>query len=438
MEGKKVIPAIGHIYGSIVTAPTCTQKGYTTYTCACGDTYTADGAAALGHSWIDATYDAPKTCPVCSATEGDKLIRPTQTVKPDHVQTEGDNLSETEKKDIIDIIVDIIGAVAKPDHGIDSKENESVVEDAKDHIKDENGKPIHADKYATSLTITLQKVTVDKNGDAVVADKITYDVTPWLYALNDNNEILGQAELNNFKEALTFRLPVDKHTDAKYAHVWHEDVELELHLIITDEEGNKYVEVKSKTFSAMSVQPHEHHYESVETGATCTTGGYTTFTCSCGDSYRADELQALGHLFAYAVKMAPTLQADGKLEGVCKRCDKKTEVVLPKLNEEDYEYQVITEATEQEDGLAQYTYKSAECGTFCFVVTLDQLVVVLPGDVNDDGVVTILDLMRLANCFAGKDVEINAANADVNNDGVISVLDLMRLANYFAGKASLA
>ena len=40
---------------------------------------------------------------------------------------------------------------------------------------------------------------------------------------------------------------------------------------------------------------HEHKYEAVVTAPTCTEGGYTTYTCSCGDSYVADETPALGH-----------------------------------------------------------------------------------------------------------------------------------------------
>ena len=60
----------------------------------------------------------------------------------------------------------------------------------------------------------------------------------------------------------------------------------------------------------------------------------------------------------------------------------------------------------------------------------------LLGDVNDDGVVDILDLMRLANHFANG-AKINEKNSDVNCDGVVDILDLMRLANYFAGLAKL-
>ena len=38
-----------HSYTAAVTAPTCTEAGFTTYTCSCGDTYTEAGEPALGH-----------------------------------------------------------------------------------------------------------------------------------------------------------------------------------------------------------------------------------------------------------------------------------------------------------------------------------------------------------------------------------------------------
>lgn len=104
--------ANGHSYESVVTAPTCTEAGYTTYTCsACGDIYVDDeqeatghtfsewvettaptctekgeetrtcacGATetqeidANGHTWIDATCTTLKTCSVCNVTEGEAL-----------------------------------------------------------------------------------------------------------------------------------------------------------------------------------------------------------------------------------------------------------------------------------------------------------------------------------------------------------------------------
>ena len=57
---------------------------------------------------------------------------------------------------------------------------------------------------------------------------------------------------------------------------------------------------------------HEHEYQAVVTEPTCTEGGYTTYTCECGDSYVADETPALGH--------------DWQEDGSCSRCDEKQDV----------------------------------------------------------------------------------------------------------------
>ena len=42
-----------HSYGGMVTAPTCTEPGFTTYTCSCGDSYVADEVPALGHDYVN-------------------------------------------------------------------------------------------------------------------------------------------------------------------------------------------------------------------------------------------------------------------------------------------------------------------------------------------------------------------------------------------------
>ena len=55
-------PLAAHSYKGEVTAPTCTEKGYTTYTCtACSDTYTDSETEATGHS-----YEAAVTAPTCT------------------------------------------------------------------------------------------------------------------------------------------------------------------------------------------------------------------------------------------------------------------------------------------------------------------------------------------------------------------------------------
>ncbi len=58
-------PQHEHKYTAVVTAPTCTAKGFTTYTCACGDSYVADEVAALGHD-----YRAETTAATCTEPAG--------------------------------------------------------------------------------------------------------------------------------------------------------------------------------------------------------------------------------------------------------------------------------------------------------------------------------------------------------------------------------
>ncbi len=66
-----------HAYTQKVVAPTCTAEGYTEYTCECGDKYTDNKVAALGHTEVEdaavaatcteAGKTAGKHCSVCNA-----------------------------------------------------------------------------------------------------------------------------------------------------------------------------------------------------------------------------------------------------------------------------------------------------------------------------------------------------------------------------------
>ena len=72
-----------HSYKDIVTAPTCTAKGYTTHTCACGDSYVDTYTDALGHAWDSGTVTKQPTatetgvrtytCTRCSATKTETI-----------------------------------------------------------------------------------------------------------------------------------------------------------------------------------------------------------------------------------------------------------------------------------------------------------------------------------------------------------------------------
>lgn len=77
--GAVIENALGHDYETVVTEPTCTEMGYTTYTCTrCGDAYKGDYTEAAGHKpgdWIidkepttDSEGSKHKECEVCGET----------------------------------------------------------------------------------------------------------------------------------------------------------------------------------------------------------------------------------------------------------------------------------------------------------------------------------------------------------------------------------
>ena len=93
--------------------------------------------------------------------------------------------------------------------------------------------------------------------------------------------------------------------------------------------GHDYVDGKCTRCEAADpeyVAPHEHSYEATVTAPTCEAAGYTTYTCSCGDTYTADETEALGHDVVADAAVDPTCTETGLTAGEhCTRCDYKVE-----------------------------------------------------------------------------------------------------------------
>ena len=88
---------------------------------------------------------------------------------------------------------------------------------------------------------------------------------------------------------------------------------------------------------------HVHNYNAVVTAPTCTAGGYTTYTCACGDTYTGDATEALGHNYE-SVVTAPSMSAQGYTTHTCANCgdsyvDSYTDFVLES-------YLVLTENVE--------------------------------------------------------------------------------------------
>lgn len=69
----------------------------------------------------------------------------------------------------------------------------------------------------------------------------------------------------------------------------------------------------------VATSPLGHSYTAAVTAPTCTAGGYTVYTCHCGDTYTADLTAPLGHKTVSTVT-APTCTAGGFTTDACVRC----------------------------------------------------------------------------------------------------------------------
>ena len=263
------VAALGHDYRAVVTAPTCTAGGYTTYTCArCGDSYTDTQTAALGHDW----------------DEGVITKQPTETAKGERTYT---------------------------CKRCGEKRTEAIPELAHVHRYTE---------VVTAPTCTEEGFTTHTCacGDSYVDAEVL--------ALGHDYQAVGPAPVPTCASFTTIVYKCTRCGD-------------------TIEE---------------EIAPMPHDYKAVVTAPTCTEAGFTTYTCSrCGDSYQAGETAALGHSFGdWAVSKAPTCTEKGEETRACARCDAKEtrEIAAPG---HDYKA-VVTAPTCTEAGYTTYT--CSRCG----------------------------------------------------------------------------
>ena len=100
--------------------------------------------------------------------------------------------------------------------------------------------------------------------------------------------------------------------------------------VTVDARNTKYANYSSSSYASFRcVEAHEHSYTAVVTPPTCTEKGYTTHTCSCGDSYVDTYTDALGHDWdSGTVTKQPTATETGVRTYTCTRCSvTKTETI---------------------------------------------------------------------------------------------------------------
>ena len=159
------------------------------------------------------------------------------------------------------------------------------------------------------------------------------------------------------------------------------DTSYNVYLTVYNRKYQDYSSSAFATFRCIRETAHEHSYTAVVTTPTCTEKGYTTHTCSCGDSYVDTYVDALGHAWDNGkVTKEPTETETGVKTFTCTRCGETRTETMPVIPHVHSYKDVVTAPTCTEKG---YTTHTCSCGDSYVDTYVDAL-----GHAWDSGKVT--------------------------------------------------
>ena len=297
------VPANGHSYEESVVAPTCEKDGYTNHVCSvCGDSYRDNYVDAAGHQYT-LTVTAPTCtaagytthlCSVCGHSYVDSIVPAT-----------GHSYEDT-------VTAPTCTAAGYTTHTCsvcgDSYIDTIVPATGHDYVW-------QITRVPTCTAEGVKAFTCSHCGDS-------YDVA------------LAKADH-------TYEAVVTAPTCTNNGYTTH----------TCSVCGDSYVD---------SIVPATgHSYEAVVTAPTCDKMGYTTYTCSaCGDSYVADYVDAAGH-DCETETVPATCLGYGFVRESCKHCDYSviTEITAPL----GHDYQAVVTAPTLDEG-GYTTHTCSRCG----------------------------------------------------------------------------
>ena len=379
-----------HSHEADETPPTCTGKGFTTYTCVCGDTYTDNEVDPLGHSWDDGVVtreptleaDGEKTftCTVCGETTTEVIPK----LEEEHT------------------------------HSYEGWEHDETGHWQACACGETTGKEAHtADIPVCGQTLPCEvcgaDTTWDRSHEDANADGVC-DICGWevemIAAGSYEGYTWGYLEMEGFKCLAVINHDEMPDLDSPEAYPWyryHEEIQLATVLggnvgshafqgypnliyvgfgtntdtqkpltaigpeAFADNSGLRFLqfegpapEIAEDAFKNVTAtaeydgtwdesllqdyggdldwiapeNDHTHSYTETVTAPTCTEKGFTTYICDCGETYTGNETDPLGHSWNDGkVTKEPTLDAEGEKLFLCTVCGETKSQTIPKLEE---------------------------------------------------------------------------------------------------------
>ena len=298
-----------HNYTSVVTTPTCTKDGYTTYTCAlCNDTYTGNQTSAIGHTYSNGT------CTKCGET------KPTDTTLTISFTTDSNRIEFSTTKQVWS------------QNGITVTNNKA---SSTVNVADFSNP---ARFYAGSnLTISCENMTKIEINCVGLASKY---VSGWLNvsgATVNNNGGIITIEFASPVDSLTYTslsaqsraFSITVYTQAETVQCTHTNTSLQNKIDATCTSGgytgdtvcNDCNEVISLGTSVNAI-PHSEISHDAK-AATCTENGWAAYvTCENCDYTTYAVVIATGHSMGeWVVTKEATCTTDGSEERKCNNCD---------------------------------------------------------------------------------------------------------------------
>ena len=374
----ETVAAPGHNYQSSVTAPSCTQNGYTTYTCtACGHSYTGNQVAAVGHSY-QTSVTSPSctqggtttyTCSVCGDSYTEETaaaghtykykVTKKPTTKATGVLTGTCSVCQETTTVTLPVITsgNYTNKVTKA-ATCTAKGTRKYTWKDKTYGTISFTVSISATGHSYESTVTDPTCTADGYttytcsacGDSYTDNQTTATGHSFKYKVTKSPTTKATGILtgtcSGCSETTTITLPVRNSTNytSKVTKA----------ATCTAKGTQKYT-WKDKTYGTISftvsISATGHSYSSTVTEPTCTADGYTTYSCSvCGDTYTGDAVSALGHSYNSTVT-APSCTADGYTTYTCSACGNSYKDDQVAATGHTYNYKVTKKPTTKATGV---------------------------------------------------------------------------------------